>query len=88
MNNPAEMCNVLMEYFIKVVSIIENEIHIRDNESKDDANMINYEDHDIVKRITIISLILLIQSFNCFSVTGKEFIIHRKIWIRKGHWVW
>ena len=68
-NNPAEVCNIFNEYFIKAASNVGNGDPIRKNETIDDI-LSCYKDDDIINRITANSP--YVDVFNFSSVTVKE----------------
>ena len=68
-NNPAEVCNIFNEYFIKAASNVGNEDPIRENENIDDI-LSRYKDDNIINRIT--ANFPYVDAFNFSSVTVKE----------------
>ena len=68
-NNPAEICNIFNEYFIKAASNVRNEYPIRENENIDDI-LSCYKDDEIINRITANSP--YVDVFNFSSVTVKQ----------------
>ena len=68
-NNPAEVCNIFNEYFIKAASSVGNGDPIRENENIDDI-LSCYKDDDIINRITANSP--YVDVFNFSSLTVKE----------------
>ena len=70
-NNPAEVCKIFNEHFIKAASNVGNEDPIRENENTDDIQSC-YKDDDIINRITANSpYVDVFQFFFCYCERGS-----------------